>query len=70
MTRILYARDEAGNEHRVIQRLEAAPEGESQDDRGGVRLVYTLEDCSPVRGVDSDTFQVVSTGGYISAVTD
>ena len=68
MTQILYARDEAGNRHRVIQRLEAAQEGEDQD--AEARLVYTLEDGSPVRRVDSDTFQIVSTGAYISAVTD
>jgi len=65
MTRILYARDEAGNEHRVIQRLEAA---EGEDAHGGARMVYTLEDGSPVRRVESETFQIVSTGAYISAV--
>lgn len=69
MSQTLYARDEAGNQHRVIQRLEAAQEGEDQDG-GAARLVYTLEDGSPVRRVDSDTFQVVGTGAYISAVTD
>jgi len=67
MSQTLYARDEAGNRHRVIQRLEAAPEG---DQEGAAHLVYTLEDGSPVRRVDSDTFQIVSTGAYISAVTD
>lgn len=70
MTQILYARDEAGNRHRVIQRLETAHEGESQDDHGAARLVYSLEDGSPVRRVDNDTFQIVSTGAYISAVSD
>ncbi len=70
MTQILYARDESGNRHRVIQRLEAPQEGESQDDHGAARLVYSLEDGSPVRRVDNDTFQIMSTGAYISAVDD
>ena len=67
MTQTLYAQDEAGNRHKVIQRLESAREGE---DHGAARVVYTLDDGSPVRRVDNDTFQVVSTGAYISTIRE
>ncbi|HRN62643.1 MAG TPA: hypothetical protein PK743_03310 [Luteimonas sp.] len=69
MTQTLYAQDEAGNRHKVIQRLEA-PEDSKGPDHGAARLVYTLSDGSPVRRVDNDTFQVVSTGAYISTVRE
>jgi hypothetical protein len=67
MTQTLYAQDEAGNRHRVIQRLEAGKQGE---DHGAARFVYTLSDGTPVRRVDNDTFQIISTGAYITAVQD
>ena len=70
MTRMLYAQDEAGNRHKVIQRLEAPSEGHEAPDQGASRLVYTLSDGTPVRRVDNDTFQVGSTGAYISLVQD
>ncbi|MDH5834351.1 hypothetical protein [Luteimonas kalidii] len=70
MTQILYAQDEAGNRHKVIQRLESPQEGEERADHGATRLVYTLDDGSPVRRVDNDTFQIVRTGAYISAISD
>lgn len=66
MTQTLYAQDEAGNRHKVIQRLEPSQEGE---DHGASRLVYTLDDGTPVRRVDNDTFQVIGTGAYISTVS-
>ncbi len=70
MTHSLYAQDEAGNRHKVIQRLEA-PEGDKDaPDHGGARFVYTLSDGTPVRRVDNDTFQIVSTGAYITAVQE
>lgn len=68
MTQFLYAKDEAGNRHKVIQRLE--PASDTGEVQGEARLVYTLDDGSPVRRVDSETFQVIGTGAYISAVTD
>lgn len=69
MTQTLYAQDEAGNRHKVIQRLEAPEDGDGPD-HGAARLVYTLADGTPVRRVDNDTFQVISTGAYISTVRD
>lgn len=68
MTQFLYAADEAGNRHKVTQRLE--PVSESGGDQGESRLVYALDDGTPVRRVDSDTFQVIGTGAYISVVND
>ncbi|TYT26940.1 hypothetical protein FZO89_12100 [Luteimonas viscosa] len=70
MTQILYAQDESGNRHKVIQRVESPQQGEEHEDHGAARLVYTLDDGSPVRRVDNDTFQIVDTGAYISAVSD
>ena len=70
MTQTLYAQDEAGNRHKVIQRLEAPEEGKDSPDHGAARFVYTLSDGTPVRRVDNDTFQIVSTGAYITAVQD
>lgn len=70
MTQTLYAQDEAGNRHKVIQRLEAPEGGSAAPDHGAARFVYTLADGSAVRRVDNDTFQIVSTGAYISAVQD
>ncbi len=70
MTQTLYAQDEAGNRHKVIQRVQA-PEGDQEaPDHGASRLVYTLSDGTPVRRVDNDTFQIVSTGAYITAVQE
>lgn len=68
MTQFLYATDEAGNRCKVIQRLE--PASDTGEAAGEARLVYTLDDGTPVRRVDSDTFQVIGTGAYISAVND
>ncbi|MDH5831193.1 hypothetical protein QFW80_11765 [Luteimonas sp. M1R5S18] len=70
MTQILYAQDEAGNRHKVIQRLESPHDGDGHDDHGAARLVYTLDDGSPVRRVDNDTFQIVGSGAYITAISD
>jgi len=70
MTQTLYAQDEAGNRHKVIQHVESAHAGDAGEDHGAARLVYTLDDGTPVRRVDNDTFQVVSTGAYISTVRD
>ncbi len=70
MTQTLYAQDEAGNRHKVIQRVESAHEDEAGPKHGTARLVYALDDGTPVRRVDNDTFQVVSTGAYITTVRD
>ena len=70
MTQTLYAQDEAGNRHKVIQRLEAPEGGQDAPDHRASRLVYTLSDGSPVRRVDNDTFQIVGTGAYITTVQD
>lgn len=71
MTQTLYAEDQSGNRHKVIQRLEAPDDaGHEARDHGAARFVYTLDDGSPVRRVDSDTFQIVGTGAYISTVRE
>ena len=70
MNQTLYAQDQAGNRHRVIQRP-AEPGASGNDSSGGAaRLVYTLSDGTPVRRVDNDTFQIISTGAYISTVQE
>ncbi|MCA0394886.1 MAG: hypothetical protein LCH70_12355 [Proteobacteria bacterium] len=71
MTQTLYAEDQAGTRHQVIQRLET-PQGDDggSPGHGAARITYTLADGSPVRRVDNDTFQVIGTGAYISAVRD
>jgi hypothetical protein len=70
MTQTLYAQDEAGNRHKVIQRLQGPEQDRDTPDHGAARLVYTLDDGTPVRRVDNDTFQIGSTGAYISVVQD
>lgn len=67
MTQTLYAQDEAGNRHRVTQRVAPVEDGA---EAAAARLVYTLDDGTPVRRVDSDTFQIVGTGAYITIVSD
>ncbi|MFT3754799.1 MAG: hypothetical protein QM769_02435 [Pseudoxanthomonas sp.] len=63
MTQIFKAQDQAGNQCRVIQVLEP-----SEASANAAVLVYKLEDGTPVRRVDSDTFQVMGTGAYITLV--
>lgn len=71
MTQILYAEDQSGNRHKVIQRLEAPHDsGNQAPDHGAARIVYALDDGTPVRRVDNDTFQIVGTGAYISTIRD
>lgn len=71
MTQTLYAEDQSGNRHKVIQRLEPPHEaGHDAAGQGSGRVVYALDDGTPVRRVDSDTFQIIGTGAYISTVRD
>lgn len=65
MTQVFYAQDESGNRRRVMQNLE-----ELQPPASGTTLIYRLDDGTPVRRVDNDTFQVVGTGAYITVVRD
>lgn len=66
-TNYFVAQDQNG-ERRTVQVLHANPEAES----GGTAPAtgYALEDGSPVRRVDSDTFQIVGTGAYITLVRE
>lgn len=70
MTQILYAEDQSGNRHKVIQRLQAQHGPDDTPDHGAARIVYTLTDGTPVRRVDNDTFQIVGSGAYISTVRE
>jgi hypothetical protein len=65
MTQVFYTQDEAGNRRRVFQELERKP-----SPGGANALVYRLEDGTPVRRVDSDTFQVLGTGAYVTLVRE
>ncbi len=71
MTQTLYAEDQSGNRHKVIQRVEAPHDsGHGVPDHGAARIVYALDDGTPVRRVDNDTFQIVGTGAYISTIRE
>ncbi|MFT3761623.1 MAG: hypothetical protein QM761_03225 [Pseudoxanthomonas sp.] len=63
MSQVFYAQDEAGNQCRILQALES-----SDAQAGAATVVYRLEDGTPVRRVDSDTFQIVGTGAYVTIV--
>ncbi len=65
MTQVFYAQDEAGNRCRVMQSLE-----ELQPPANGTTLVYRLDDGTPVRRVDNDTFQVMGSGAYVTIVRE
>lgn len=70
MTQTLYAEDQSGNRHKVIQRLEPPHDDGHASDHGASRLVYALDDGTPVRRVDNDTFQIIGSGAYISTVRE
>ncbi len=67
MAQAFYAQDEAGTRSRVWQSLagenDHAPRNVQQK-----HFVYHLDDGTPLRRVDTDTFQVIGTGAYVHVV--
>lgn len=67
MTHVFRVQDLAGNRSRVLHQADAsAPVPVEQE---MTRYKFRLEDGTPVRRVDNETFQVVSTGAYLSVVS-
>lgn len=69
MTQVFYTQDEAGNRSRVFQNLEQ-PRQSNDGAAHAATFVYRLEDGTPVRRVDNDTFQVVGSGAYVTVVRE
>lgn len=68
-THVFTAQDAAGRQCRIqLVRDDAATHGsQAATDR---QSTYVLEDGSHVRRIDNDTFQVISTGAYVTRVAD
>ena len=67
MSQMLYVQDETGTRSRV-RRMVVEPEAATPNAQA--TSVYQLEDGSPVRRVDNETFQVIATGAYIHVVRE
>ncbi|WDS35548.1 hypothetical protein [Pseudoxanthomonas sp.] len=65
-TRYFTAQDSTGERRRV----RILPTGHDSAASGHPRDGYALDDGSPVRRVDNDTFQVVGSGAYITRVPE
>ncbi|SEM57136.1 hypothetical protein SAMN05428989_4081 [Pseudoxanthomonas sp. GM95] len=65
-TRYFTAQDSTGERRRV----RIVSTGHDAIASGHPRDGYALDDGSPVRRVDNDTFQVVSSGAYITRVPE
>lgn len=64
------AQDAAGNRCRV-RVLDHAPKHNAAEVAGQPsHRVYVLEDGSAVKRIDNDTFQVLSTGAYITMLRE
>lgn len=71
MAQAFYAQDEAGNRNRVWQSQRGEPlPGKNPLHVQGGGFVYQLDDGTPLRRVDSDTFQIIGTGAYIHVVRE
>jgi len=68
-THLFTAQDASGHRCRIqlIRNEDASQASHAATD---VRPFYMLEDGSHVRRVDNDTFQVISTGAYVTRVSD
>lgn len=60
-----FARDEAGNTQQIRIIRDASGAEDSGNDTRHV-VSYVLEDGSPLRRIDNETFQVVDTGAFIT----
>ncbi|MFT4257266.1 MAG: hypothetical protein QM599_09975 [Pseudoxanthomonas sp.] len=63
MSQVFQAQDQAGNQCRVIEMLQPIETAANE-----AMIVYKLEDGTPVRRVDNDTFQIMGTGAYVTLV--
>lgn len=67
-THVFTAQDAAGRQCRIqLVRGGATQGSQAATDR---QSTYVLEDGSQVRHIDNDTFQVISTGAYVTRVAD
>jgi len=64
--RYFIAQDSTGERRRV----RILPSDHDTDASGHPAHLYALDDGSPVRRVDNDTFQVVGSGAYVTLVRD
>lgn len=70
-THVFIAQDESGRRCRISTvRGEVAAAGKGDAAPSDSMPIYVLEDGSRVRRIDNDTFQVVSTGAYVTRVAD
>lgn len=65
-TRYFVAQDSTGERRRV----RILPSDHDAGAAGHPAHLYALDDGSPVRRVDNDTFQIVSSGAYVTLVRD
>jgi hypothetical protein len=65
-TRYFTAQDSTG-ERRRVRIVTTGHDGAAS---GHPRDGYVLDDGSPVRRVDNDTFQIVGSGAYVTRVAD
>jgi hypothetical protein len=68
-THVFTAQDTAGRQCR-IQRVRDDAATQASHAITDRQPVYVLEDGSRVRRIDNDTFQVISTGAYVTRVAD
>lgn len=67
-THVFLAQDATGRQCRIQRVRDDASQGsQAAMDR---QATYVLEDGSQVRRIDNDTFQVISTGAYVTRVAD
>ena len=69
------AQDQAGNTQTVhVTRHAQNGQASEGDDTGGSastpRATYALSDGSPVKRIDSDTFQVLGTGAFVTVIRE
>jgi hypothetical protein len=65
-TRYFIVQDSTGERRRV----RILPSDHDPGTAGHPAHLYALDDGSPVRRVDNDTFQVVGSGAYVTLVRD
>lgn len=67
-THVFLAQDTNGRQCRIQRVRDDATQGsQAATER---QSSYVLEDGSQVRRIDNDTFQVISTGAYVTRVAD
>lgn len=65
-TRYFVVQDSTGERRRI----RILPTDHPADAAGHPAHLYALDDGTPVRRVDNDTFQIVSSGAYVTLVRD